>query len=155
MKAKIRIDDRFGCNFFLKRKTARIIKLLFENEDIVKNSTLKDFSVETIAFDIVLCNNAKIQAVNKEFRKINAPTDVITFALFADDENKFIFNKTANLGEIIISVERAATQAENGLEQEILTLICHGILHLLGFDHQNNKDYNFIVKIQKSVISRL
>ena len=155
MKTKIQIEDNCGLSFPLKRKVSKIVNLLFENDDIKKKSAIKDFEVETLSFDIVFVDDKAIHSINKEYRKKDSPTDVITFALFADDENKFVFDKTAELGEIIISVETAERQAKETLEKEICTLICHGILHLLGFDHLNEADYNFIVGIQDSVVLKL
>ena len=49
----------------------------------------------------------------------------------------------------------AKKQTKTTLEQEILTLICHGILHLFGFDHLTKKDYDFVVSIQNQVIKKL
>ena len=82
---------------------------------------------------------------------------MISFALFCDDPESVIF-KEINLGEIIVSVDTAKQQAvENGhdLGKEIYYLISHGVLHLLGFDHQTQKEYNFMVEVQNSVIKEL
>ena len=78
-----------------------------------------------------------------------------TFSLFTDDDNAFIYRKTADLGQIILSLETANRQKQGALEKEILTLICHGILHLFGFDHLTKKDYDFVVGIQNRVIEKL
>ncbi|MCD8023986.1 MAG: rRNA maturation RNase YbeY, partial [Candidatus Gastranaerophilales bacterium] len=126
MRTRVWIDNRYGLKIPLKRKVSSIVKILFENEIVSKKSAVSGFFVDCVSFDIVFVNGEEIQSLNKKYRKIDAPTDVITFALFADDENKFVFDKTINLGEIIISVEKAEKQAKNGLEEEILTLICHG-----------------------------
>lgn len=155
MKTKVQIEDRYGIKLSIKRKISKIVKLLFEIDKIKQNSAIKGFNVETLAFDIVFVDDNTIHSINKEYRKKDSPTDVITFALFADDENKFVFDKTVELGEIIISVDTAKRQMQDNIETEVLTLICHGILHLLGFDHLTDKDYNFVVRIQDSVISRL
>ena len=155
MKTKVQIDDRYGVKFPIKRKISKIVSLLFENETIKEKSAICGFEVNALAFDIVFCDDNEIQKINSEYRKIDKPTDVITFALFADDENKFVYDKIVELGEIIISVEMAKNQAKIDLQNEILTLICHGILHLLGFDHKTDKDYNFVVGIQEFVISNL
>lgn len=107
-------------------------------------------------FDIIFCNDEKIQEINKEYRAKNCPTDVITFALFFDCEEKIVFENKINLGEIIISLDTAKEQSqkvENGFEKEILTLIAHGILHLLGFNHSTEEDYEFVVKMQNSVVN--
>ena len=61
----------------------------------------------------------------------------------------------ADLGQIIVSLDTALRQAKNSLEEEILTLICHGILHLFGFDHLTKKDYDFVVRIQNQVVKEI
>lgn len=155
MKTKVQIEDNYGIRLNIKRKISKIVNLLFEIDEIKNCSAIKDFDVNTISFDIVLTDDNTIHSINKEYRKKDSPTDVITFALFADDDNKFIFDKNVELGEIIISIDTAKRQMKDSLEIEVLTLICHGILHLLGFDHLTDKDYNFVVGIQDSVISKL
>ncbi len=159
MKTKVQIEDKLNFGLPLKRKVAKIVNLLFEIEDIREKSAIKGLGVECLSFGIVLVDDDEIRSINKNYRNKNEPTDVISFALFADDDNKFVFNKTAELGEIIISLETAKKQAAGqdlkSFKTEIYTLICHGILHILGFDHLNDVDYNFVVGIQNSVISRL
>ncbi len=155
MKTKVQIEDNFGVKLSLKRKVSKIVDLLFDIDEIREKSALKDFIVNTLAFSIVFINDDEIRQINKEYRNKDKETDVITFALFADDENKFVFRKTAELGEILISVDTAKRQAKEGLEKEILTLITHGILHLIGFDHLNDEDYNFVVSIQEKIIAGL
>ena len=82
---------------------------------------------------IILTDNNQIQKLNKDFFKKNKPTNVISFPF---DEKDF-------LGEIYISVEYAAYEAkewEVSFFYEMMYLIIHGILHLLGYDHVNSKD---------------
>jgi rRNA maturation RNase YbeY len=81
----------------------------------------------TARVSVVLVNDRRIRAMNVEFLNHDYATDVITFAL--DDE--------AVDGEIYISVETAARQAKEynvSFKQELLRLVIHGVLHLLGFD---------------------
>ena len=99
--------------------------------------------------------DSKIQEVNRDYRNKNVSTDVITFALFADDDFKMVMEDDIYLGEILISVDTAKKQAKDGVKNEVSTLITHGILHLLGFDHQTEEDYNFIVNIQDRVLNLL
>ena len=110
----------------------------------------------SIVFDIVLCNDEEIWRINKEYRKIDRPTDVITFAIFADSnpDEVFIMDGEINLGEIMISLDTIKAQAEqNGVttEDESRLIAAHGMLHLLGFDHQNENDYNFVVEMQNKI----
>lgn len=132
----------------------KIIDILFSIKDLNLDKVFSS-KISKIRFDISFCNDETIQKINKEYRKKDKATDVITFSLFMDDKNSIIYRKTADLGQIIISIETALKQSlenKNSLKQEILTLTCHGILHLFGFDHLNKKDYDFVVGIQNKVL---
>lgn len=131
----------------------KITKFIFSDKDITSTYCLKDINYKTICFDIVLVNNEEIHRINKEYRNKDMPTDVITFAIFADspEEEQFIFDGEINLGEIIISLDKIKEQAEDNnvtFEEELYFLSSHGILHLLGFDHQTTDDYNFMIEKQ-------
>ena len=137
-----------------KQKIKKMLDIMLEIEDL-KTSKIFNKEISKIRFDISFCNDETIQEINRDYRQKDCPTDVITFSLFCDDENAIIYRKTADLGAIIVSVETAQKQAKTTLEEEILTLICHGILHLFGFDHLTKKDYDFVVGIQNRVIDKL
>lgn len=135
------------------QNTLRIARYILEQQDITEKSCINNRKFSDIVFDIVFCDNENIHRINKEYRQKDSPTDVITFAIFADspEEEKFIFDGEINLGEIIVSLDKIKTQAvENNVsfEEELYYIISHGILHLLGFDHQTQIDYDFMVKIQ-------
>ena len=88
---------------------------------------------------IVFVGDAAIKKLNQQFRGKNNVTDVLSFPAKAE---AFEHENQSNLGEVIISVQRAATQAkENGLTlgNEIQQLILHGLLHLCGYDHETDK----------------
>lgn len=87
----------------------------------------------TIAF----VSDRQIKELNRKFRDIDKATDVLSFP--AGDETS---GETANLGDIAISLERAAIQAKENqltLDEEIAQLILHGLLHLCGYDHETDK----------------
>lgn len=124
----------------------------------LKKSKVFTCDISKIRFDIAFCNNLTIQKINNDFRNKNKPTDVITFSLFCDDDNSVVYRKTADLGQIIVSLEKAdeqKTESKTTLEEEILTLITHGILHLFGFDHLTKRDYDFVVGVQKKVLKKI
>lgn len=134
------------------------VKKMFEYmlslPEIKKNYCLKNKKYNTIVFDIVLCNNEEIHRINRDYRNIDRPTDVITFAIFADspEEEKYIFDGDVSLGEIIVSLDKIEEQSkENALSfnDELYYLVSHGILHLLGYDHQSESEYNYMVDMQK------
>jgi probable rRNA maturation factor len=156
-------------------QTARkILDFYLKDKEIFEKSCLAGYDFNCISFDILYCDNEKTHAMNKEYREKDYAADIITFAIFADSEDKFIFDGEINLGEIIISLDKVL---ENGkckmenvksetknlsafqpfslstdFEDELYFLIAHGIMHLLGFDHQTNEDYDFIIKAQTSAL---
>ena len=143
-KYKINLKD-------YKQDVKKILELLFSYKEI-KTSKIFSPDISKIRFDISFCNDETIHKINNDYRKKDRPTDVITFSLFVDDDNPIVYRKTADLGQIIISVETAEKQKTDTLKKEILTLTTHGILHLFGFDHLEKKDYDFVVGIQNKVI---
>jgi rRNA maturation RNase YbeY len=93
---------------------------------------------------IVLTGDEEIKRLNQHYRGINQPTDVLAFAF---RENPFPFHgKGLNsqfLGDIVISVPTAKRQAKeqgHSLEQEVAVLIIHGLLHLIGYDHERSQE---------------
>ena len=142
----------------LKNQTKKIVDILLQMPQIQESSPIFNHNFSTLSFELTFCNDSTIQEINATYRNKDKTTDVITFALFADDENSIVIDKTIELGEIIISVDTLVKQAQennNDIKTELYTLISHGILHLLGFDHQTQKDYDFVVGIQEAVIKNL
>lgn len=139
----------------IKPLVSKILDSLIKINEISSSACFAKLDFKSLSFDILFTDDEKIQEVNREFRNKDVPTDVITFALFADDDFKMVTDGDIYLGEILISVDTAKAQAKEGVKKEVLTLICHGILHLFGFDHQTDEDYNFIVNIQDRVINNL
>lgn len=105
---------------------------------------------------IVLTDNKHIHEINKTYRNIDRETDVISFAFMDNDEN--IKSDITDLGEIYISLEKANSQAEDynhSFEREICFLLVHGLLHLLGYDHMNEKDEKEMFGLQDEILSSL
>lgn len=96
--------------------------------------------------DITIVDDEEIHALNREYRNVDRPTDVLSFALDEgeEDEPELIDGPEEHLlGDIIISAETAQRQGEefgHGLEREIVYLAVHGLLHLLGYDHMTDED---------------
>lgn len=138
----------------LKSEIKNMVESLLNLEEVRKSEIFCE-EINKIRFDVSFCADKTIHQINKEYREKDAPTDVITFSLFCDDDNSLIYRKCADLGQIIVSLETADKQKEqnnNSLNKEIMTLICHGILHLIGFDHLTKKDYDFVVRVQNKVL---
>lgn len=89
---------------------------------------------------ITVLNNREIRNINNEYRNIDRETDVISFA-YGDNED--VISSYKVLGDIVLSYEKAYEQAKeynHSLKREIYYLICHSVLHLLGYDHMNEED---------------
>ncbi len=113
---------------------------------------------EKIEVSIFFTDDEMIRELNHKYREINKPTDVLSFA-FEDDEDSFpLVGENRILGDIIISVETArrnAQEANHSLEWEINILILHGLLHLLGYDHLKDKDYELMHKKELEILNKM
>ena len=141
------------------QKTKQLINYYIEN--LEEQSCLKEQKFNSLTLDIVFCDSKKTQELNREYREKDKPADIITFAIFADDENHFIFDGDINLGEIVIALDKVEEGVNRDIsnsknkEQELYNLISHGLMHLLGFDHQSEEDYNFVIENQKSALESI
>ena len=140
----------------LTDNTKKMLAFFLDNEEWVKKSCLNGEDFKTLSFDVVFCDNEKIHEINRDYRQKDTPTDVISFAIFADSEpaERFVFDEEINLGEIIISLEKTKQQAEENSHSfldELYFLLAHGILHLAGYDHQTEETLNEMWNMQKEM----
>lgn len=107
---------------------------------------------------VTFVNNEEIQEINRDYRNLDKPTDVISFALeeTSDDEVEIVGEDLpVVLGDIIISVERAKEQAadyNHSYERELGFLAVHGFLHLLGYDHMTKEDEKIMFQKQEEIL---
>ncbi|MEW6661584.1 MAG: rRNA maturation RNase YbeY [Bacillota bacterium] len=110
---------------------------------------------------LVLVDDQEIQRLNLEYRGVDAPTDVLSFAMqeTGEEEPEILgVEPGLLLGDVIISLETAARQAEeygHSLEREIGFLAVHGILHLLGYDHQDPEETKVMRQAEETVLADL
>lgn len=101
---------------------------------------------EEAEVDVTIVDDEEIHRLNRDYRGMDKPTDVLSFALDEEDEDEpeLIGGPEEHLlGDIIISAETACRQAEeygHGLERELVYLAIHGFFHLLGYDHMTEED---------------
>ena len=108
--------------------------------------------------DITLVDDAAIHELNRTYRGIDRPTDVLSFALDEGEEEPEVDDDEILLGDVIISAPTAVRQGEeygHGLEREMTYLAVHGMLHLLGYDHMEEKDKLIMRKREEEVLRRL
>ena len=102
---------------------------------------------------LLVTKNKEIQSLNKKFRGINRPTDVLSFHL-----NKKEQLAKKYLGDIVISTEYASKlvlKKKLSLEKELQALLIHGYLHLLGYDHKLPKEAKSMFSIQNKLLNKL
>ncbi len=121
--------------------------------------------------NLTLTDNEGIHAINKEFRDMDRPTDVLSFPMlsydipgdfaFLDNEASDDFNPDtgeALLGDIVISVEKVLEQAESfghTAKREFAFLITHSMLHLFGYDHMTEEDAKLMESKQKEILEEM
>ena len=101
---------------------------------------LRALKLPKAELSVLLCDDATIHALNRDYRKKNKPTDVLAFAMREGDDGHLAGDL---LGDVIISLETATRQAREGgvpTRDEVMMLLAHGLLHLLGWDHQTDAD---------------
>ena len=87
-----------------------------------------------------LVDDLEIREINRSYRKIDRPTDVLSFSLFEGEAAEF---RGGLLGDVVIGIETAARQAagrHRAVDEEVARLLVHGVLHLLGHDHEDDDD---------------
>jgi probable rRNA maturation factor len=147
---------------FIDETQAVSAETIAEVEDLLQFSARFLAISEDTEMSVTFTDNARIQVINREYRGKDQPTDVISFALeeTGADELPIIFEtETAlfprNLGDIIISTERAAEQAKeygHSWEREIGFLAVHGFLHINGYDHMEPEDEKEMFGLQKEIL---
>ena len=108
--------------------------------------------------DVTIVDNETIHKINREYRNVDRPTDVISFAFLDEESERQLKGGPINLGQIIISFEKAEEQAKeygHSLKREMVFLFVHGMLHLLGYDHMNEKDEKVMFDLQDKILGGL
>ena len=109
---------------------------------------------------VSLVDNKYIHRINKKYRHIDRPTDVISFAFLDDGHqyDKVLYKEgMVALGDIYISVEKANEQAQeygHSIKRELCFLFTHGLLHLLGYDHMNKEDEEKMFSLQDKILEQ-
>ncbi len=103
---------------------------------------------------VVFTDDSQLQQLNREYLGIDAPTDVLSFPASETDPE----SGGAYLGDILISVPRAAQQAEaagHPLSSEVQLLVVHGVLHLLGYDHATVQEKSRMWSAQGTILESI
>ena len=112
---------------------------------------------DNYVLSLILCGPVTIRKINREYRNIDAVTDVISFALL-DSEDAIEYEDRVELGDIFINRNRVLSQAEeygHSVKREFVFLFVHGLLHLLGYDHTNEEEEKIMFDLQKKIVKDL
>ena len=106
----------------------------------VINHTFEVLNIKNANMSVILIDDEKMHELNKEYRGVDRTTDVLSFAL-EDGEN--IKLPIRELGDVFVSIPKMIEQAKefnHSEKRELSFLVCHGLLHLLGYDHTRSKE---------------
>lgn len=129
--------------------------------DVVKESLRYEEFDPECEVSLSIVSNDEIQEINKQFREIDVPTDVLSFPLLTFEEGEQADvneNNEIMLGDIIISIDKAKAQAEeygHGLKRELAFLTAHSMLHLMGYDHMEEEEQKEMFKKQDDILNNL
>ena len=127
----------------------KLISIHYKLKMLIRHTILATLEYEGMENDtevsVTFTSDEGIRELNKRFRGKDAPTDVLSFPLFdyeGESEEPPIDELANNLGDIVISLERAMAQANeygHSFEREVAFLTAHSMLHLLGYDHERSE----------------
>lgn len=151
------------------------IKLEIEYETIISKVVEMAMDTEDCPYEaeinVILTNNEEIKNINKSYREVDAPTDVLSFPMVdyetpadfshLEDSSEDYFNPETGellLGDIIVSVEKVTAQAQeygHSKERELGFLIAHSMLHLFGYDHMEEEERRIMEEKQRMILDKL
>ena len=133
------------------------------SEELIEK--IKDIIVECLDYEgysdeyevsLSFVDNKEIHELNKQFRGIDRPTDVLSFPMLGDDFD--IELEEESLGDIVISLERAFEQSleyNHSFEREVCFLVCHSTFHLLGYDHDTEENTKIMRQKEEYILNKL
>ena len=117
---------------------------------------VKFFNGKNITFTILLTSSLNMKKLNKKFRNQNKSTDVLSFPFLSSSNLKFAKQKKFYIGDVATSYEIISSRSKkNNFFLEFDKAWIHGLLHLIGYNHINNKDYFKMNKIEKRILNSI
>ena len=153
-----------------------MLQLLFENDSnyipandllkmlesvMLKSLELEGFTKE-VEISLTFTTDELIKEINSKHRNMDKATDVLSFPMYEKQElsnmNTSISNFPVALGDIVVSVERAFSQADeygHSFEREMAFLVCHSMFHLLGYDHMEEADKKIMRAHEEAILKQM
>ena len=107
---------------------------------------------------LIVTDDEAIRELNRRFRGVDAPTDVLAFGAGTEEHFVSAPESPPHLGDVVISYQRAlaqATELGHAVEEELRLLAIHGILHLLGYDHQEEAAAQKMRKRERAILAKV
>ncbi len=133
-------------------------------ESVVKEALEYENIEENCEVNILLTDNESIREINKEQRNIDSATDVLSFPYLMIEDGEILVSEEdyydgyLQIGDIVISLERTREQSEefgHSFERELGFLTCHSVLHLLGYDHEEESEREVMRQKEEAVLELL
>lgn len=133
-------------------------------EDVVAEALKKENFTEDAYVAVTLVDNESIREINNEQRNIDSATDVLSFPVLEFEDGEMLagvgdyFEDKLILGDIVLSLERAEEQRiefGHSFDREMGYLICHSVLHLLGYDHENEDEREVMRQKEEETLKSL
>ena len=141
LKLRLRCENGVKCPLSLRRRIKKAAKAVLDAEEIA----------EPCELSVLLTDDDGIHVLNKEFRDVDRPTDVLSFPMGDTDPR----SGRLLLGDMVLNTDRAAAQGMefgHGPEHEISYLTVHSVLHLLGYDHVDEGEMKRAMRAREKVI---
>ena len=157
MKAEIFFEDtqdKHSVDEKLQELVQTVAETALEHEGFDKKSEIS----------VLFVDNEQIREINNDFRQIDSATDVLSFPMLSFDGKKVVddigdsYLGTVVLGDIVLSLERAIAQAEeygHSFEREVGFLVCHSVLHLLGYDHEEESERAVMREKEEAILEKI
>ena len=144
------------------RREPEVLSVTAEQTEAVRRAVLtvgRLYGAEDAEVSVTLTDDAHIHALNRAYRNVDRPTDVLSFALTESEEPEIVGAQGHDvLGDLVISLEHVAAQAEeygHSPLRELSFLTVHGMLHLLGYDHMEEAERQEMEEEQRHVMEEL
>ena len=150
IKANVEVNSKFW------HKKIKNPKKYFSRKLKKISKIVKFFKGKNITFTILLTSSLNMKKLNKKFRNQNTSTDVLSFPFLPSNNLKFIKRKKFYIGDVAISYETINSRSKkNNFLLEFDKAWVHGLLHLIGYNHVQNKDYCKMNKIEKRILNSI
>ncbi|SRR5579859_168471 len=120
-------------------------------------ASLVDLPAERLEVSLLLTDDAQVQALNRDYRQQDKPTNVLSFAAL-DEDSPIPSDGPILLGDVIVAretTEREAAEEDKRLVHHLAHLVVHGVLHLLGYDHMEDDEAEEMESLERSILAGL